>query len=104
MCCKKAVWYNQRLKKMPQYRCAVQRQIEEQSAGEECVTDRTYNATREKHCPFFKPKDENVEQKAEVLDFSKGESLISETSVQDDENFTQPQQKAEEQPRKMRKI
>lgn len=100
LCCKKAVWYNQRLKKMPQYRCAVQRQIEEQSAGEECVTDRTYNATREKHCPFFKPKDENVEQKAEVLDFSKGESLISETSVQDDENFTQPQQKAEEQPRK----
>lgn len=88
MCCKKAVWYNQRLKKMPQYRCAVQRQIEEQSAGEECVTDRTYNATREKHCPFFKPKDENVEQKAEVLDFSKGESLISETSVQGDENFT----------------
>ena len=26
--CKKAVWYNQRLKKMPQYRCAIQKQIE----------------------------------------------------------------------------
>ena len=74
--CKKAVWYNQRLGKMPQYRCAIQKQIEVQAAGEAEINERTYKATRCKKCAFFKPKEERPDAPAEVLDFSKGESLM----------------------------
>lgn len=74
--CKKAVWYNQRLGKMPQYRCAIQKQIEAQAAGEAEINERTYKATRCKKCAFFKPKEERPDAPAEVLDFSKGESLM----------------------------
>lgn len=74
--CKKAVWYNQRLKKMPQYRCAIQKQIEAQAAGETEINERTYEATRCKKCTFFKSKGETSDAPVEVLDFSKGESLM----------------------------
>lgn len=74
--CKKAVWYNQRLKKMPQYRCAIQKQIEAQAAGETEINERTYEATRCKKCTFFKSKGETSDVPVEVLDFSKGESLM----------------------------
>lgn len=73
--CKKAVWYNQRLKKMPQYRCAIQKQIEAQAAGQTEINERTYEATRCKKCTFFKSK-ETSDVPVEVLDFSKGESLM----------------------------
>lgn len=74
--CKKAVWYNQRLGKMPQYRCAIQKQIEAQAAGETEINERTYEATRGKQCTFFKSKEEHPCAPAEVLDFSKGKSLM----------------------------
>mgnify|MGYP006887535399 FL=1 len=74
--CKKAVWYNQRLKKMPQYRCAIQKQIEAQAAGQTEINERTYEATRCKKCTFFKSKGETSDAPVEVLDFSKGESLM----------------------------
>ena len=74
--CKKAVWYNQRLCKMPQYRCAIQKQIEAQAAGETEINERTYEATRCKKCTFFKSKGETSDTPVEVLDFSKGESLM----------------------------
>lgn len=73
--CKKAVWYNQRLHRMPQYRCAIQKQVEAQVAGEIEINDRTYKATRTKTCPMLKGKDEE-HLKPKVLVFSKGESMV----------------------------
>lgn len=70
--CKKAIWYNKRLGRYPQYRCAVQRQLEEQAGGKEEVTQRTYAATQQANCPFLRPKEEPT---AEVLNFSTGKSL-----------------------------
>lgn len=75
--CKKATWYNERLKRYPQYRCAVQKQLEGQSIGIEEVSQRTYDAAQERRCPFFKSKIEEG-AKEEVLDFSKGESMVNE--------------------------
>lgn len=75
--CKKATWYNERLKRYPQYRCSVQKQLEGQSIGIEEVSQRTYDAAQERRCPFFKSKVEE-KPKAEVLDFSKGESMVNE--------------------------
>lgn len=70
--CKKSVCYNQKLKRMPQYRCAVQQQIEGQQMGEDEVNQRTFDAVQGKQCQFFVPK---VEQ-PEILDFSKGECVV----------------------------
>lgn len=75
--CKKSVWYNELLHKMPKYKCAVQKQIELQCAGElDEVNERTYNAVQNTVCPFCVSVD-NVSQE-EVLDFSKGESIVPE--------------------------
>lgn len=75
--CKKAVWYNQRLEKMPKYRCAIQKQIEAQAVEKTGINERTYNITRSKKCSMFKSKESLVE-KSVVLNFSKGKSVISE--------------------------
>ena len=73
MRCKKAVWYNQRLHRMPQYRCAVQEQIEGQFSGERMeINTRTFDATREKRCQFFC----NKSQHEGVMNFARGESLV----------------------------
>lgn len=77
--CKKAVWYNEKLDRYPQYRCAVQKQIEGQAVGIDEISQRTYDAAHQRRCPFFKSKVEKT--KEEVLDFSKGESLFNETAV-----------------------
>ncbi len=53
--CKKAVWYNEKLDRYPQYRCAVQRDIERQAAGLEKISKRSYNATKPGVCLFFRP-------------------------------------------------
>lgn len=74
--CKKAVWYNQRLQKMPQYRCAIQKQIEAQAAGEKEINERTYKATRSNVCPMLKGKEEEKQATHNVLDFSQGQSMI----------------------------
>lgn len=74
--CKKAVWYNERLHRMPKYRCAVQGQIEQQCVGElDEVNERTYNAVQGDVCPFLASID-NAPQET-VLDFSKGESIVA---------------------------
>lgn len=73
--CKKAVWYNEKLDRYPQYRCAVQKQIEGQAVGIDEINQRTYNAAHQRRCPFFKSKVDKP--KEEVLDFSKGESLFN---------------------------
>ena len=91
--CKKAVWYNQRLKKMPQYRCAIQRQIEAQASSKEDVTSRTYDATRTAACPFLAPKDATCAAQEDVLDFSKGESMVK-TPLNKEED--EPAAKAEQ--------
>lgn len=74
--CKKATWYNERLGRYPQYKCAVQKQIEGQAVGIEEVSQRTYDAAHKARCPFFKSKKEE-KPKEEVLDFSKGESFCN---------------------------
>lgn len=74
--CKKAVWYNEKLDRYPQYRCAVQKQIEGQAVGIDEISQRTYEAAHQRRCPFFKSKAEE-KPKEEVLDFSKGESLFN---------------------------
>ncbi len=81
--CKKAVWYNQRLQKMPHYRCAIQKQIEAQVAGEMEINDRTYKATRSKSCPMLKGKDEE-KIAPNVLDFSKGKSMVEKSVVKEE--------------------
>lgn len=90
--CKKAVWYNQKLDKYPQYRCAVQKQIEGQAVGIDEISQRTYDATHKRRCPFFKSKVEE-KPKEEVLDFSKGESLFNElplfNNIEHDQNIEQ---------------
>ena len=79
--CKKAVYYNTKLGRMPQYRCAVQQQIEIQQVagndGEYIVTQRTFEAVQGERCKYFVPKVEAVEQ-PKILDFSKGESIYQE--------------------------
>ena len=74
--CKKAVWYNEKLDRYPQYRCAVQKQIEGQAVGIDEISQRAYEAAHQRRCPFFKSKVEE-KPKEEVLDFSKGESLFN---------------------------
>ena len=65
---------------MPQYRCAVQQQIEGQQMGENEVNQRTFDAVQGKTCQFFVPKVEQVE----ILDFSKGESIYRDDPPQED--------------------
>lgn len=62
---------------MPQYKCAVQKQIELQCAGElDEVNERTYNAVQNTVCPFCVSINNAAQE--EVLDFSKGESIVPE--------------------------
>lgn len=83
--CKKAVWYNQRLQRMPQYRCAIQKQIEAQAAGEKEINERTYKATRSNVCPMLKGKEVEKQATHNVLDFSQGQSMV-ETAVTKEEH------------------
>ena len=79
--CQKAVWYNAKLDRYPNYKCAVQRDIEHQAAGIMEINERSFHAAHETiTCPFFKGKEEDKTPK-EVLDFSKGESVFNETPI-----------------------
>lgn len=93
--CKKSVTYNQRLGRMPQYRCAVQQQIEGQQMDEIEVNQRTFDAVQGKQCQFFVPK---VEQ-PEVLDFSKGESVCRGDVPVAEPTKPQAQEQPQEQPK-----
>lgn len=100
--CKKAVWYNEKLDRYPQYRCAVQKQIEGQAVGIDEISQRTYDAAHQRRCPFFKSKVEKP--KEEVLDFSKGESLFNKmplfNNIEHDRNIEQPYPEKKEEPKK----
>lgn len=100
--CKKAVWYNEKLDRYPQYRCAVQKQIEGQAVGIDEISQRTYDAAHQRRCPFFKSKVEKP--KEEVLDFSKGESLFNKmplfNNIEHDRNIEQPSPEKKEEPKK----
>lgn len=85
--CSKAVWYNAKLGRCPKYRCAVQKQIETQAAGELEINERTYIITRDKRCSLFRFKSEEKPQE-EVLDFSQGESMVETTDVKTKETAT----------------
>ncbi len=101
--CKKAVWYNEKLDRYPQYRCAVQKQIEWQAVGIDEISQRTYDAAHQRRCPFFKSKVEE-KPKEEVLDFSKGESLFNKlplfNDVEHDRNIEQQSPGKSEEPKK----
>lgn len=71
--CKKAVCYNQKTGKMPQYRCAIQRQIEGQQLGDVEINQRTFDAVQESTCKYFVPDAEQPE----ILNFSKGKSFVT---------------------------
>lgn len=84
--CVKAVWYNVKRGTYPQYRCAVQRDIEMQAGGANEVTLRSYNATQNAKCPYLSTEREKCNRTPEngengVLfdahDFAKGKSLVS---------------------------
>lgn len=94
--CKKATWYNERLKRYPQYRCAVQKQLEGQSIGIDEVSQRTYDAAQQPRCPFFKSKVKE-KPKEDVLDFSKGKSMVNELPLfkQEPEKKEEPKQPTE---------
>lgn len=53
--CVKAVWYNEKTNTFPQYRCAIQREIDLAAATDGCGSLRTYNAIRGEHdyCPHL---------------------------------------------------
>lgn len=78
--CSKAVWYNAKLGRCPKYRCAVQKQMEAQAAGELEINERTYTITRDKQCSLFRSKDEE-KSGAEILNFSQGESMVKATEA-----------------------
>lgn len=42
--CQKAVWYNAKLDRYPNYKCAVQRDIEHQAAGIMEINERSFHA------------------------------------------------------------
>ena len=78
--CKKAVFYNTKLGRMPQYRCAIQKQIEGQANGELEINQRSFDATQGKECPFFKNNEEtDVLSVPNYENFAKGESLVKVT-------------------------
>lgn len=83
---------------MPQYRCAVQQQIEGQQMGENEVNQRTFDAVQGKKCQFFVPKVEQIE----ILDFSKGESICRDEAPQEpkqQETPTPPPTTPQEKPK-----
>lgn len=49
--CVKAVFYNEKKDTYPQYRCAIQKHIEEACIGDGCGNKRTYDACRSWDCP-----------------------------------------------------
>ena len=78
--CKKAVFYNAKLGRIPKYRCAVQSQIEGQANGEMEINQRTFDATQSRECPFFKPKvEKGTEIEPVCNEFAKGQSLVKPT-------------------------
>lgn len=101
--CKKAVWYNEKLDRYPQYRCAVQKQIEGQAVGIDEISQRAYDAAHQRRCPFFKSKVEE-KSKEEVLDFSKDESLFNKmplfNNIEHDRNVEQASLEKKEEPKK----
>lgn len=82
MRCAKAVWYNIQLGRCPKYKCALQRDMEAQAAGDMEINERSFNACHNaKTCPFIKPKEQESAPGDEILDFSKGESMFNETTA-----------------------
>ena len=82
MRCAKAVWYNTQLGRCPKYKCALQRDMEAQATGDMEINERSFNACHNaKTCPFIKQKEQESAPGDEILDFSKGESMLNETTV-----------------------
>ncbi len=50
--CVKAVFYNEKKDFYPQYRCAIQKHIEEAAITDGCGNKRDYEATQQALCPY----------------------------------------------------
>lgn len=77
--CAKYTTYNSRLKRMPEYKCAVQRQMEGQAMGEMEINIRSWDACQNARCPFFKSALPETPGNAPILDFSQGECIVDQT-------------------------
>lgn len=105
--CAKATWYNEKLKKFPNYRCAVQRDIEAQAAGVPDINIRSYDAANKSACPFFVSKNERKKKQDEsdiifdAHDFAKGESLAGKLPFKEEEP-PKPIERQAEQPKQQK--
>ena len=87
--CRKAVWYNEKMNKYPEYRCALQRDIEQQLGGIDEINIRTFNMIHWcNKCPMFVDKRTPVVRKGKqsqddgqpnlftAHDFAKGHQMV----------------------------
>ena len=51
--CVKAVFYNRKKNTFPQYRCAIQRDIEIAAVTDGCGNERAFNAANNRVCPYI---------------------------------------------------
>lgn len=81
MSCEKAVWYNAKLGRLPRYKCALQRDMEAQAAGQLAINERSYKACHDvAECPLIKPKGEAINpvdapRVIDAHDFAKGKPM-----------------------------
>lgn len=77
--CKKGIFYNDKLKKMPLYKCAIQRDIEAQATGTKNVSQYAFDSVQGKKCAMLRSK--NEEESIQVKNFAKGKSLVRENNT-----------------------
>lgn len=94
MNCKKGIFYNAKLQKMPLYKCAIQRDIEAQAAGTKDVSQYAFDSVQGKKCAMFRSK--NEEESIQVMDFAKGHSLVEENEPKEEKPASvEPEKKAQ---------
>lgn len=94
MNCKKGIFYNAKLQKMPLYKCAIQRDIEAQTAGTKDVSQYAFDSVQGKKCAIFRSK--NEEESIQVMDFAKGHSLVEENEPKEEKPASvEPEKKAQ---------
>lgn len=79
MRCAKAVWYNAQLGGCPKYKCALQRDMEAQAAGDTENNERSFRVLHGvKRCPLFNPKDTTPDDSPvyDAHDFAKGKQMV----------------------------
>lgn len=92
--CRKAVWYNEKTQSFPKYKCALQRDIEQQAGGIDEINIRTFNMIHGcAKCPMFvdknaptptthKSQDDGQPTLFTADDFARGESMVNSTQAE----------------------